>query len=228
MSVGFVLGDARLELDATGALWWAAQGLLVVADLHLEKGSAFARRGSFLPPYDTLATLARLERLLARRRARTVVSLGDGFHDRRGPESLDPVAAARLRVITASADWLWVRGNHDPEPATGLGGRAVDAVEIAGVLFRHVPDGADRREVAGHLHPKARLVGSRRRMSRPCFAGDGRRLLLPAFGSFTGGLDVLDPAIAGLFPGGFDAFVLGEARVHRVPHHLLSRAPRRP
>jgi DNA ligase-associated metallophosphoesterase len=218
----FRLGGARLVLDPSGALWWPEQRLLVVADLHLEKGAAFARRGCLLPPYDTPATLARLEELLHRHRPRRVVSLGDGFHDGRGTEALDPSAGARLRALVAAVDWLWVRGNHDPEPPTVLGGQVLDAIELQGVLFRHAPDGTGRQEVAGHLHPAARLIGSRRRLRRPCFASDGARLLLPAFGAFTGGLNVLDPAIARLFPSGFDAFVTGEARVYRVPHHRLA------
>lgn len=216
---------AVLRLDPAGAVWWPAHRMLVVADLHLEKGSAFARRGALLPPYDTRATLARIEALVARHRPATVVSLGDGFHDRRAGEALEPDARARIRALTGAVEWLWVAGNHDPEPPPGLGGRAVAALERDGILLRHAPQGSGAAELAGHLHPKARLAGSRRRLSRPCFAADGRLLLLPALGAYAGGLDVLDPAISGLFPTGFDAFLLGEARVFRVPHHRLEREP---
>jgi hypothetical protein len=152
-----------------------------------------------------------------------VVSLGDGFHDRRAVEAMDPTVRRRIRGLTAAVEWLWLEGNHDPEPPSGLGGRGLAALERDGIVLRHRPDGGAGVEIAGHLHPKARLAGSRRRVSRPCFAVDARRLLLPAFGAFTGGLDVLDPAIAGLFPAGFDAYLLGEARVFRVPHDRLSR-----
>jgi DNA ligase-associated metallophosphoesterase len=150
-----------------------------------------------------------------------VVSLGDGFHDRRGIEALDAATLARLQAMTRAHDWLWLRGNHDPEPPTALGGHVADTLALGGLVFRHAPDGAGPAEVAGHLHPKARLKGTRLGLSRPCFASDGRRLLLPAFGSYTGGLNVLDPAIHGLFPKGFDAFLLGSQRVHRVPHRHL-------
>jgi DNA ligase-associated metallophosphoesterase len=212
-------GEA-LELDPAGLLHWPAQGLVAVADLHLEKGSAFARRGLMLPPYDTHATLLRLEAVLERLRPRTVVSLGDSFHDRRGAELLEPELARQVRRLTGSVEWMWVRGNHDPDPPAGLGGRAVAELSVAGLFFRHAPCG-EAGEVAGHLHPKARLVGTRLRLSRPCYVSDGLRLVLPAFGSYTGGLDVTHPAIAGLFPDGFAAMLLGAERVFRVPHDRL-------
>jgi uncharacterized protein len=221
------LAGERLELDQSGLLWWPDRRLAAVADLHLEKGSAFARRGRLLPPYDTHETLARLEAALERLGPpRTVVSLGDGFHDRRGPAHLDPDLADRVRRLTGSSEWLWVRGNHDPEPPAGLGGDSAAELRLGGLTFRHEPAGGPG-EVAGHLHPKARVAASRLRLCRPCHASDGLRLLLPAFGSFTGGLNVLDPAIAGLFPGGFAAYLLGEARVFRVPHRQLEPDPPR-
>lgn len=217
----------NLEADPSGVLWWPAHRLAVVADLHLEKGSAYARRGRFLPPYDTHATLARLEAVLERLRPEAVVSLGDGFHDRRGPERLEPDLAERLRRLTGAVDWAWVRGNHDPEPPVGLGGRSAHELRLGALTFRHEPvDGDAPGEVAGHLHPKARVAARRLGAVRSCFAGDGRRLLLPAFGSFTGGLDVLDPAISGLFPRGFAAYLLGEERVFRLPHDRLLPGPR--
>ncbi|MFO1067277.1 MAG: ligase-associated DNA damage response endonuclease PdeM [Geminicoccaceae bacterium] len=215
------LGEAIFRLDPVGAAWWAERRLLVVADLHLEKGSAFARRGVPLPPYDSRATLARLEMLVTRLQPDIVVSLGDGFHDRRGIEALEEDVATGLRRLTGALRWVWIQGNHDPEPPPGLGGESAAELEIGGVVLRHHARGGTGAEIAGHLHPKARLAGSRRRMSRPCFASDGTRLLLPAFGAFTGGLNVLDPAIASLFPAGFDAFLLGEERVFRVPHDRL-------
>ncbi len=214
------LAGERVELDQSGLLWWPDRRLAAVADLHLEKGSAYARRGRHLPPYDTHETLARLEAALARLAPGTVVSLGDGFHDRRGPAELDPALAGRVRRLTAAHEWLWVRGNHDPEPPAGLGGTPLPELRLGGLAFRHEPSG-EAGEVAGHLHPKARVAASRLRLCRPCHASDGLRLLLPAVGSFTGGLNVLDPAIAGLFPGGFAAYLLGDQRVYRVPHDKL-------
>jgi hypothetical protein len=222
------LAGETLELDPSGLLVWPHRALVAVADLHLEKGSAYARRGRFLPPYDTHATLARLEAALDRLRPAVVVSIGDGFHDRRGPERLEPELAERLRRLTTGVDWVWVRGNHDPEPPVGLGGRPLPELRLDGLVLRHEPTGGRVvGEVAGHLHPKARVAARRLGVvRRPCFASDGGRLLLPAFGSFTGGLDVLDPAIAGLFPAGFAAYLLGEERVFRLPHGRLLPDPR--
>jgi DNA ligase-associated metallophosphoesterase len=223
MGVEISLGRTSFRLDASGALWWERRRMLVVADLHLEKGAAFARRGALLPPYDTPSTLSRLEALVGRHRPRIVVSLGDGFHDRRGAEALDGQAAQRIWALTSAVRWLWVAGNHDPAPPEGLGGEAAAMVEFDGVAFGHVPGSLADFEVAGHLHPKARLAGEGRAVTRPCFVADAGRLILPAFGAYAGGLDVLDPAISGLFAGGFDAFLLGDKRVFRVPHHRLGR-----
>lgn len=227
MSAGCELSFAGVpvRLDPSGALWWPEHRLLVVADLHLEKGSAFARRGALLPPYDTSATLTRLERLVAALVPLTIVSLGDAFHDRRAAETLDESALRRLRVLIEGVRWIWIAGNHDPQPPPGLGGEALPDLVVDGVRLRHLPDGDGDAEIVGHLHPKARMAGARRRLSRPCFAGTPHRLVLPAFGAFTGGLNVLDPAIAGLFPDGFDAWLLGDARVFRVPHHRLAGEP---
>jgi uncharacterized protein len=213
-----------LHLDPGGALYWPAQGMLVVADLHLEKGSAFARRGSLLPPYDTHATLARLEALVARWRPATVVSLGDGFHDRRGPRELSPELYDRLASLVRAQRWVWITGNHDRTVPLALGGATAPELAVDGLVFRHEPAG-EAGELAGHLHPKARLHTSRRTLARACFATDGTRLLLPALGCFTGGLNVLDGAISGIFPTGFYAYLLGDERVFRFPHHVLSGEP---
>ena len=221
----FALAGVELRLDPSGAAWWPEQRLLIVADLHLEKGSAFARRGVLLPPYDTHATLTRLESLVDRVRPRTIVSLGDAFHDGRAVETLDESAARRLRRLIAAVRWVWVAGNHDPRPPPGLGGEAVSELLLDGLALRHLADRADRPRLAGHLHPKARVAGSGRSLTRPCFVGDGRLLVLPAFGAFTGGLNVLDPAMASLFPSGFSAWLLGHGRIFGVPHDRLSADP---
>ena len=215
---------ALLIAEPAGALVWPEQSLLVVADLHLEKGSTLARRGTLLPPYDTRSTLTRLETVLRRWRPRRVISLGDGFHDGRASARLTAEDRRRLADLIAAHDWLWVTGNHDPTPPEGLGGRTEATVEIGGIVLRHVPDGCPSgAEVAGHLHPVASVAVRGRRLRRRCFVGDDRRLLLPAFGSYAGGLDVFDPAIAGLFQAGFRAALLGERSVHTVPHHRLHR-----
>jgi uncharacterized protein len=215
---------ALLIAEPAGALVWPEQSLVLVADLHLEKGSALARRGALLPPYDTRSTLARLEAVLHRWRPRRVISLGDGFHDTHASSRLAAEDRRRLADLVAAHDWLWIIGNHDPKPPSDLGGRCEPAAEIRGILLRHVPDRCPgRAEIAGHLHPAAGIAVRGRRLRRRCFVGDDRRLLLPAFGSYAGGLDVFDPAIAGLFEDGFRATLLGERSVHTVPHHRLHR-----
>lgn len=218
------LRDQTLLLDPAGGVFWPRHAMLIVADLHLEKGGAFARRGSLLPPYDSHATLDRLESLIDRHRPDTVVSLGDGFHDRRGPHELSPALFDRLAAVTRARRWLWIAGNHDPSPPAALGGGAVPELALDGLVLRHAPTGASG-EIAGHLHPKARLRTGRHGLARPCFAADDDRLLLPALGSFTGGLNVLDPAIHRLFPTGFHAYLLGAARVVRCPHGVLMAEP---
>ncbi|MFO1049760.1 MAG: ligase-associated DNA damage response endonuclease PdeM [Geminicoccaceae bacterium] len=218
------LQGETLDLDPSGALFLPRWAMLVVADLHLEKGGAFARRGSLLPPYDSHATLARLEALVDRLRPDTVVSLGDGFHDRHGGSGISPDLHDRLCALTRPRRWVWVTGNHDPLVPLSLGGAVVPELAVGGLVLRHMPSG-ETGEIAGHLHPKARLSTRRRQLSCRCFAADEDRLLLPALGSFTGGLNVRDPAIARLFPGAFDAYLLGERRVHRFPHDVLSPEP---
>lgn len=220
-------GGEPLMLDPLGVLWLPARAVLVVADLHLEKGSAFARRGTLLPPYDTARTLRRLGWAIERYRPQVVVSLGDAFHDRAGVAALTGDDRATLANLARGRTWLWVRGNHDPEAPEGLVGESLDVVDLGRLRLAHLPDAATdgRALVAGHLHPKARLAQGVRKATRPCFVGDVRLLMLPAFGAYTGGLNVLDPAISGLFGNGFAAFMLGEARVFRVPHRHLRPDP---
>jgi DNA ligase-associated metallophosphoesterase len=211
-----------LEALPAGALWWADEGLLVVADLHLEKGSSYARRGRMLPPYDTPETLARLARVVGRFDPRAVLALGDSFHDDGGAARLSPSHRETLVALQAGRDWIWVAGNHDPAPHA-LPGSHLASFALGPVLFRHEPAGdAARGEIAGHLHPSARVLGQGRSVRRRCFAGDGHRLILPAFGAYAGGLNVLDRAFAGLFaPPTFRAFMLGDDRVYAVGRRAL-------
>jgi DNA ligase-associated metallophosphoesterase len=211
-----------LEALPAGAVWWADERLLVVADLHLEKGSSFARRGQMLPPYDTPETLARLSRLIAGCDPRTVVALGDSFHDDEGAARLAPRDRAALAALQTGRDWIWIAGNHDPAPHH-LSGTSVATLAIGPVAFRHQPlQELARGEIAGHLHPSARVLGRGRSVRRRCLAGDGHRLVLPAFGAYAGGLNVLDRAFAGLFaPATFRAFMLGEDRVYPVGRRAL-------
>ena len=203
----------RLLLDPLGAVVWPAGGLMAVADLHLEKGSAAARRGQLLPPWDTGETLNRLALLLRRWRPRRVVALGDSFHDAHGHARLLPGDAARLRAMTAEAEWVWVLGNHDPVAPGGFPGLVVDAWTAGPLVFRHQALPGAAGELCGHHHPKASVPTRAGTVTRPCFVADARRLMLPALGAYTGGLDVGHPAIAGLFGRGGRAFLLGQDRL---------------
>jgi len=208
------IAGERLMLDPAGALFWPATGLLAVSDLHLEKGSSYARKGMLLPPWDTHATLERLALLLRRYQPRIVLALGDSFHDTDGAGRLPRGEQARLQAMTEAHRFIWVLGNHDPAPPAGLGGESVPEFETASLVFRHhAVSGAAPGEVSGHFHPKAAVPARGGSVSRPCFVTDSRRLMLPAFGAYTGGLDVRDPAIARLFPRGARVFLLGKDRL---------------
>ncbi len=204
--------------DPAGALYWPEQGLLAVADLHLEKGSSFAARGVLLPPYDTAATLAQLARLIARYAPRLVVALGDSFHDPDGPARVADADRAMLRALQRGRDWIWIAGNHDPHPAAGIGGSFAQMLACGPIVFRHAPQELEfEGEIAGHLHPVARVAQRGRTTSRRCFAANGRRLVMPAFGAYTGGLNVRDRAFADVFATlAFTAHMLGEARLYAI------------
>jgi hypothetical protein len=218
VGLGFALAGVEVEATAEGALWIAAHGALVVSDLHLEKGSSFGVRGQLLPPYDTRATLQRLALVVARLRPRTVVSLGDSFHDRAGPRRMDAADADGLRALTSAAEWVWIEGNHDPEAPLWLGGRAAPHMAFGDLVLRHEPDGAPARgEIAGHLHPCAKVAARGRAVRARCFATDGERLVMPAFGAYAGGLNVRDAAFDPLFPEGCVALMLGRTRVYAAP-----------
>lgn len=212
-----------MEAFPEGVLWWADRRLLVVADLHLEKGSSFARRGQLLPPYDTVETLTRLAGIVARLQPAVVICLGDSFHDAEGADRLTTDTREVLRALQAGREWYWVAGNHDPVAPASLAGTAVDELAVGSVRFRHEPQaGSAEGEVAGHLHPCARVQGRGRSVRRRCFVGDGYRLIMPAFGAYTGGLDVLNSAYDGLFArSSFRAFMLGEDRVYPVGRSAL-------
>ncbi len=209
--------------DARGVLYFPRLHLLTVSDLHLEKGSSLARRGAPLPPYDTLATLARLEEALDLYRPRIVVSLGDSFHDGAGAARLHLAFRERLEAMMAGRDWFWIAGNHDPGAPAGLPGDTVRELAIGTLLFRHEPSNTPvEGEIAGHLHPCARIVQRGRSVRRRCFASDGTRMVMPAFGAFTGSLNVLDPAYAGLFRReSLMAHMMGRDRVFSIAGSLL-------
>jgi len=207
-----------LVADPAGALYWPDEKLLIVADLHLEKGSAFAVRGVLLPPYDTAETLARLAVLIAHFAPRLVVALGDNFHDSGGPTRMADTDRAALKALQRGRDWIWIAGNHDPDPAENIGGVFVATLALGPCTFRHQPTNEPHAgEIAGHLHPVARVARRGRAVSRRCFAGDGERLVMPAFGAYAGGLNVRDRAFAQLFGAqGFIAHMLGERRIYAI------------
>jgi len=210
------VAGVSLLADLSGALFWDEQRLLVVSDLHLEKGSSYAMRGVLLPPYDTLATLGRLAAVVARHDPRIVIALGDSFHDRTAHERLSAENRAAMTALQSGRDWIWISGNHDPALPCDLGGTVADEVAIGKITFRHEPTGA-HGEVAGHLHPKARVTARGRSMERRCFAGDGIRAVMPAFGAYAGGLNIRDAAFARIFRDrSFTAHLLGDNRVHAI------------
>jgi uncharacterized protein len=217
------IAGTEVVADQSGALYVPAEHTLIVADLHLEKGSASARRGIMLPPYDSRETLRRLAGVVARYRPHCVVALGDSLHDRSAESRLGSVERAEVSDLQTGRDWVWITGNHDPVITAGLGGDVATSLCLGGIILRHEPRLGDAPgEIAGHLHPAARIVLGGTGMRRPCFVGDGTRLVLPAFGAFTGGLNVLDPAFTSLFvEHGFDVHVLGQNGVYPVPRASL-------
>ena len=212
------VAGVTLIAEPAGALYWPDEGLLIVADLHLEKGSAFAKRGVLLPPYDTATTLARLGRLVERRAPRLVIALGDSFHDDDGPLRMSATDRAALKTLQLGRDWLWIAGNHDPDLPADVGGRFAGILALGPLTLRHEPSATvSDGEIAGHLHPVARVAQRGRAVSRRCFAVDGRRLVMPAFGAYAGGLNVRDRVIVGLFGTlAFTAHMLGAQQLYAV------------
>lgn len=212
-----------LALRPSGAVWLAAHQTLVVADLHLEKGSAYAARGQMLPPYDTRETLRRLGREVAALEPRQVIFLGDTLHDGRAETRISLEDAEALSDLAAGLDLVWVVGNHDADGPVNLPGRSAQTVEIDALILRHEPQpGTQPGEVAGHLHPCAKVKGRGRSVRRRCFATDGTRLILPAFGAYAGGLNIKDAAFRPLFAKPPLAAVLGTDMVHLIDWGQLS------
>ena len=220
------IAGRRALCDPSGALFFPSLSLLAVSDLHLEKASSFARRGMLLPPYDTVATLSRLGEVIKTYQPDIVVSLGDSFHDGGGAKRLPECFRQMLVTMIARRQWFWIAGNHDPEPPPGLPGCVARTLSFAGLTFQHEPSrSAVPGEIAGHLHPGARLVRRGHSVRRACFASDGDRLIMPAFGSLTGTLNVLDRAYAGLFaPQRLMAYMLGRSRIYPIAGSMLSPA----
>ncbi len=217
-----MIGGVEAWPHASGALYMPSERTLLLSDLHLEKASSYARRGVFLPPYDTRTTLAAVALAIAAFNPRRIIAMGDSFHDRHGAGRLDEADAGALAALQAGRDWLWLTGNHDPDAAPGLGGDVADQAKVAGLTLRHEPSSVcSAPEIAGHLHPVARIRLRGKTLRRRCFIADGTRLILPAMGSLAGGLNVRDMAIAGLFAGTREVWMMGEGRVFAVSPALL-------
>ncbi len=188
------LGGETLHALPSGALYWPAERLLAVSDLHLGKSSRLARRGgALLPPYETQATLEKLDADIAAQDPAAVLCLGDSFDDMEAVDSLSAPDSLWLNRLMAGRDWIWVMGNHDPAP-TGISGTHKATAKVGQLTFRHAADPSKNHEISGHYHPKAAIAGR----ARPCFLADSARIILPAYGTYTGGLWSHDPALAGL------------------------------
>jgi uncharacterized protein len=212
-----------LKADVSGALYWPGERALIVADLHLGKASAAAERGRHLPPYDTRATLLKLAAVLDRFDPAIVVSLGDSLHDPRAAARLEADNLAILHMLQEGRRWIWVTGNHDPVVAPALGGEVCSELTLEGMSLRHEPrPGRITHEIAAHMHPAAKLTTHGQTIRRPCFVGNGRRLVVPAFGALTGGLNVLSPAFGPIFgDDGLHVYVLGEEGLYPIAARLL-------
>lgn len=194
MHHAFALADVPLHALPSGALFWPDAGLLCVSDLHLGKSERLARRGgALLPPYETQATLTRLDADLDATRATRVICLGDSFDDLDAADTLPDAIRLWLARLMAGRDWTWIEGNHDAGPVD-IGGSHRAALTLGPLTFRHIAIPGETAEISGHYHPKARLGGT----SRPCFLLDATRLILPAYGAYTGGLNCTDPALSAL------------------------------
>ena len=216
--VRFSFCNHELMALPQGALFWPKRRALLVADLHLEKASWFAKGGQMLPPYDSIATLADLSTVAAATDAAEIWCLGDSFHDRHGCDRLPERARSALTSLTAATRWTWIIGNHDPGFADHCGGTIMEEAEVDGLVLRHEADPDERRpELSGHFHPKLRISRRGRQVSRRCFVATERKLILPAFGALTGGLDAHHPEIVRAVGGRAEALVPVADRLLRFP-----------
>ena len=216
--VRFSFCHVELVALPQGGLFWPGRNALIVADLHLEKASWFARLGQMLPPYDSVATLSDLTALTLSTDAEEIWCLGDSFHDRHGCDRLPARAREMLVALTGSTRWTWITGNHDPGIADHCGGDIVEEALVDGLLLRHEADPKETRpELSGHFHPKLRITQRGRQVSRRCFVATTRKLILPAFGALTGGLDAHHPEIVRAVGSGAQALVPVQDRLLRFP-----------
>ncbi len=216
------LNNEVLTPDPLGAVYWAREQTLIVSDLHFEKGSSFAARGVMLPPYDTRTTLMRLAALMRRYKPARVISLGDAFHDGEAEARMDDEDAANLESLMRATEWVWILGNHDPEPPARFAAETTFRKRIGALVFRHEPkEGKAKGEIAGHLHPCARVLSEGRALRRRCFAVGEDRMIMPAMGAYTGGLNILDKAYAPILPNPV-AWVLGAEGVYPIAGEKLA------
>lgn len=220
-SAAMAVNGAEVVLRPSGALWLEEERALVVADLHLEKGSAYAARGQMLPPYDTRETLDRLDAEIRTLAPRVAVLLGDTLHDGSATTRIAPDDRARIGELARCTTLIWITGNHDPDGPGDLAGETAVEIGLSKLVLRHEPSpGPTPGEAAGHLHPCARVKSRMGSVRRRCFVTDGERLILPAFGAYAGGLNVRDPVFAGLFARQPLAVALGK-KAHPVRWGML-------
>jgi DNA ligase-associated metallophosphoesterase len=225
MFAPFALAGHELALGQGRALYWPAERALLVADLHLEKASWLAQRGQMLPPYDSRDTLERLADAVRITDARRVITLGDNFHDDAGALRLDAHCTGMLEALTRALDWVWITGNHDEELPRGFGGTIVPELEVGGITLRHeARAGETAPELSGHYHPKMRMTVRNRHIARPCAVlgrsnSGAERMILPAFGTLTGGLDAGAPEILGALQPArqIEALMPAKGRIARFP-----------
>lgn len=220
LSDGFSFAGHSWRALSEGALYWQDREALIVADLHFEKASAYARMGQMLPPYDSHATLDALEAAIARHRPAEVWCLGDSFHDMGAHDRMHGDISSRLRQLTQSTRWTWITGNHDPVCESVLGGEVLHEAIVNGIVFRHEAiRGEQRPEISGHYHPKFRVRSRGRHISRRCFVMSNSKLIVPAFGALTGGLDAASSVFGGLLGEGAEALVSTQGQLLRFPMH---------
>ncbi len=211
--------ETHVVYDHAGALWLPAAETLVFSDMHFEKGSSYGRKGVFLPPYDTRRTLKNVAEVMARWQPKMVVSLGDAFHDIDAEGRMDHEDLETLDALTRQCHWVWILGNHDPLPPQKLGGETHQEIVLGGLHFSHMPCESGNWQVAGHMHPVAKVAKEGCSIRRRCFVTDGERLIVPSFGAYTGGLNILDEAYTPYFEDRkkLTVMLLGENAVYQVP-----------
>ncbi|MDZ7824124.1 MAG: ligase-associated DNA damage response endonuclease PdeM [Ahrensia sp.] len=217
-------GGQNMLLDPAGVLFLQDFNALIVSDMHLEKGSSFARRGQFLPPYDTAATLDRLGALIEKYAPDIIISLGDSFHDDQGSHRLADSAINQINELAKNRRFIWVTGNHDPSPPEHLPGECANELSLAGIVLRHIANPQEKAaEISGHYHPCATISVRSKNVRRPCFACDGQRLIMPAFGVMTGGLNLADRAYHGLFNrSALRAYMQGRDQIYAIEAKNIS------